>query len=67
LRLGVLEEMDTGNVTVVDAETGLVLVEVSIIQKLLVQMVDVHIVYVLVEFIDVVQGNVQDATDVLPM
>ena len=43
------------------------LVEVSIIQKLLVQMVDVHIVYVLVEFIDVVQGNVQDATDVLPM
>tara|TARA_B100000524_G_C23449888_1_gene298443 strand:+ start:216 stop:419 length:204 start_codon:yes stop_codon:yes gene_type:complete len=67
LRLGVLEEMDTGNVTVVDAETGLVLVEVSIIQKLLVQMVDVVIVYVLVEFIDVVQGNVQDATDVLPM
>ena len=62
-----LEEMDTGNVTVVDAETGLVLVEVSIIQKLLVQMVDVVIVYVLVEFIDVVQGNVQDATDVLPM
>tara|TARA_Y200000002_G_scaffold341707_1_gene313102 strand:+ start:1052 stop:1255 length:204 start_codon:yes stop_codon:yes gene_type:complete len=67
LRLGVLEEMDTGNVTVVDAETGLVLVEVSIIQKLLVQMVDVVIVYVLVEFIDVVQGNVLDAMDVLPM
>jgi len=63
----VLEEMDTGNVTVVDAETGLVLVEVSIIQKLLVQMVDVVIVYVLVEFIDVVQGNVLDAMDVLPM
>ena len=62
-----LEEMDTGNVTVVDAETGLVLVEVSIIQKLLVQMVDVVIVYVLVEFIDVVQGNVLDAMDVLPM
>ena len=59
--------MDTGNVTVVDAETGLVLVEVSIIQKLLVQMVDVVIVYVLVEFIDVVQGNVLDAMDVLPM
>ena len=62
-----LEEMDTGNVTVVDAETGLVLVEVSIIQKLLVQLVDVVIVYVLVEFIDVVQGNVLDAMDVLPM
>ena len=62
-----LEEMDTGNVTVVDAETGLVLVEVSIIQKLLVQMVDVVIVYVLVEFIDVVQGNVLDAMDVLHM
>ena len=62
-----LEEMDTGNVTVVDAETGLVLVEVSIIQKLLVQMVDVVIVYVLVEFTDVVQGNVLDAMDVLPM
>ena len=62
-----LEETDTGNVTVVDAETGLVLVEVSIIQKLLVQMVDVVIVYVLVEFIDVVQGNVLDAMDVLPM
>ena len=59
--------MDTGNVTVVDAETGLVLVEVSIIQKLLVQMVDVVIVYVLVEFIDVVQGNVLDAMDVLHM
>ena len=62
-----LEETDTGNVTVVDAETGLVLVEVSIIQKLLVQMVDVVIVYVLVEFIDVVQGNVLDAMDVPPM
>ena len=62
-----LEEMDTGNVTVVDAETGLVLVEVSIIQKLLVQLGVVLIVYVLVEFIDVVQGNVLDAMDVLPM
>ena len=62
-----LEEMDTGNVTVVDAETGLVLVEVSIIQKLLVRMVDAVILYVLLVFTDVVQGNVQDATDVLPM
>ena len=62
-----LEETDTGNVTVVDAETGLVLVEVSIIQKLLVQLGVVVIVYVLVEFIDVVQGNVLDAMDVLPM
>ena len=62
-----LEETDTGNVTVVDAETGSVLVEVSIIQKLLVQLGVVLIVYVLVEFIDVVQGNVLDAMDVLPM
>ena len=62
-----LEEMDTGNVTVVDAETGSVLVEVSIIQKLLVRMVDAVILYVLLVFTDVVQGNVQDATDVLPM
>ena len=59
--------MDTGNVTVVDAETGSVLVEVSIIQKLLVRMVDAVTLYVLVVFTDVVQGNVQDATDVLPM
>ena len=62
-----LEETDTGNVTVVDAETGSVLVEVSIIQKLLVRMVDAVILYVLLVFTDVVQGNVQDATDVLPM
>ena len=62
-----LEETDTGNVTVVDAETGSVLVEVSIIQKLLVRMVDAVILYVLLVFTDVVQGNVQDATYVLPM
>ena len=62
-----LEETDTGNVTVVDAETGSVLVEVSIIQKLLVRMVDAVILYVLLVFTDVFQGNVQDATDVLPM
>jgi hypothetical protein len=40
--------------------TGSVLVEVSIIQKLLVQLVDVTTLYVLVEFTDVAPDNVQD-------
>ena len=53
-----LEETDTGNVTVVDADTGSVLVEVSIILKLLIQMVDVNILYVLGVHIVVVLGNV---------
>tara|TARA_B100000902_G_scaffold359957_1_gene376226 strand:+ start:492 stop:707 length:216 start_codon:yes stop_codon:yes gene_type:complete len=61
---GVLEEMVTVSVTVTVAETGTLLVEDSIIQKLLLLMLDVHILYVLVEFIDVVHENVQDATDV---
>jgi hypothetical protein len=60
LRLGVLEETDTENVTVTVVVTGSVLVEVSIIQKLLVQLVDVTTLYVLVEFTDVVPDNVQD-------
>ena len=62
-----LEETGTENVTVTVVETGTLLVEVSIIQKLLVRMVDAVILYVLLVFTDVVQGNVQDATDVLPM
>ena len=62
-----LVETDTENVTVIDAETGLVLVAVSIIQKLLVRTVDVHIQFALAVFIDVVQENVQDVMDVLPM
>ena len=67
MKLGVLVVTDTENVTVIDAETGLVLVEVSTIQKLLVRTVDVHIQFALAVFIDVVQENVQDVMDVLPM
>ena len=64
MKLGVLVVTDTENVTVIDAETGLVLVEVSIILKLLVQLLDVNIVYVLGVHTVVVLGNVQDVTDV---
>ena len=67
MKLGALVVTDTENVTVIDAETGLVLVEVSTIQKLLVRTVDVHIQFALAVFIDVVQENVQDVMDVLPM
>tara|TARA_X000000368_G_scaffold418492_1_gene418395 strand:- start:663 stop:887 length:225 start_codon:yes stop_codon:yes gene_type:complete len=56
----VLEETDTDSVTVTVAETGTLLVEVSIIQKLLVRMADAVILYVLLVFTDVVQENVQD-------
>ena len=59
-----LEETDTENVTVTVVVTGLVLVEVSTIQKLLVQLVDVNTLYVLVVHIVVVLENVQDVTDV---
>ena len=59
-----LEETDTENVTVTVVVTGSVLVEVSIIQKLLVQLVDVNILYVLLVHIVVVLENVQDVTDV---
>ena len=62
-----LEETDTENVNVTVVVTGSVLVEVSIIQKLLVRTVDVHIQFALVVFIDVVQENVQDVMDVPPM
>ena len=59
-----LEETDTENVTVTVVVTGLVLVEVSTIQKLLVQLVDVNTLYVLVVHIVVVLENVQDVTAV---
>ena len=62
-----LEEMATDNVTVTVAETGMLLVEVFITQKLLVLMADVHIVSVLVVFTGVVQENVLDVEDVLHM
>jgi hypothetical protein len=58
LNSGVLEEMVTVNVTVTVVETGTLLVEDIIIQKLLVLTQVVHILYVLVEFTDVVQENV---------
>jgi len=61
----VLEEMVTVSVTVTVAETGTLLVEDSIIQKLLVQLLVVHIVYVLVESIVVVLESVLDVMDVL--
>ena len=59
-----LEETDTENVTVTVVVTGSVLVEVSIILKLSVQLLDVNIVYVLEVHTVVVLGNVQDVTDV---
>jgi len=57
----VLEETDTENVTVTVVVTGSVLVEVSTIQKLLVQLADVIIPYVLLVHIVVVLENVWDA------
>jgi hypothetical protein len=62
--LGDLVVMATVLVTVTDVRTGMVLVVDGIIQKLLLQLAVVHILYVLVEFIDVVQENVQDVMDV---
>ncbi len=59
-----LEETDTENVTVTVVVTGSVLVEVSTILKLLVQLLDVNILYVLLVHIVVVLENVQDVTDV---
>ena len=55
-----LEVMDTENVTVTVVVTGSVLVEVSIILKLLVQLLDANTLYVLVVHIVVVLENVQD-------
>ena len=62
-----LEETDTENVTVTVVVTGLVLVEVSTILKLLVQLLDVNILYVLLVHIVVVLENVQDVMVVHPM
>ena len=56
-----LEETDTENVTVTVVVTGSVLVEVSTIQKLLVRMADVNILYVLLVHIVAVLENVWDA------
>ena len=55
-----LEVTDTENVTVTVVVTGSVLVEVSIILKLLVQLLDANTLYVLVVHIVVVLENVQD-------
>ena len=52
----------TENVTVTVVVTGSVLVEVSIILKLLVQLLDANTLYVLVVHIVVVLENVQDVT-----
>ena len=62
-----LEETDTENVTVTVAETGTLLVEDITIQKLMILLKDVYIQSVLVVHIDVVQENVWDVKDVLPM
>ena len=59
-----LEVTDTENVTVTVVVTGLVLVEVSIIQKQFLLLEVVSILYVLVVHIVVVLENVQDVTDV---
>ena len=63
-KYGVLEVTDTENVTVTVVETGTLLVEDIITQKLIVQVVGVYIPSVLVEFTDVVQENVWDVKDV---
>tara|TARA_Y100000991_G_scaffold1844_1_gene1536 strand:- start:140 stop:331 length:192 start_codon:yes stop_codon:yes gene_type:complete len=63
----VLEETDTVRVHVTDVKTGTVLVEDIIIQRLLVQVVDVHILYVLLVFTVVVLESVQAVADVTPM
>ena len=62
-----LEETDTVRVHVTDVKTGTVLVEDIIIQRLLVQIVDVHILYVLLVFTVVVLESVQGVADVTPM
>ena len=55
-----LEETDTENVTVTVVVTGLVLVEVSIIQRQFLLLEVASILYVLVVHIVVVLENVQD-------
>ena len=62
-----LEVTDTENVTVTVVVTGLVLVEVSIIQRQFLLLEVVSIPYVLVVHIVVVPDNVQDVMVVHPM
>ena len=62
-----LVETDTAQVHVTDVKTGLVLEEDTIIQKLILLIVDVHIQSALVVFIVVVQESVQVVADVTPM
>ena len=61
---GDLVVMDTAIADATGVKTGMVQVVDGIIQKLLLLMVVVHTLYVLVEFIGVVQENVQDVMDV---
>ena len=64
MKCGELEETDTEHVLATDVITTEVPLVVHIILKQSLQMVVVHILYVLVEFTDVVQENVMDVTDV---
>tara|TARA_B100001250_G_scaffold147607_1_gene126412 strand:- start:6618 stop:6839 length:222 start_codon:yes stop_codon:yes gene_type:complete len=65
-KFGVLVEMDMDHVPVTDVSTTGLHQVVHIILRPFRQMVDVVIVYVLVEFIGVVLGNVTVAKDVHP-
>ena len=64
---GVLEVTDTVRVHVTDVKTGTVLVVDTIIQELLVQLLDVNTLYVLLVFTVVVLESVQGVADVTPM
>jgi len=57
-KYGDLVETDTESVTVTDVVTGTLLVVDTTIQKLFQLLLDVSILYVLVAYIVVVQGNV---------
>tara|TARA_A100001234_G_scaffold91026_1_gene80199 strand:- start:1337 stop:1555 length:219 start_codon:yes stop_codon:yes gene_type:complete len=65
LNCGELEETDTDIVHVTDVNTIKLLLEVHTILRQFLLVVVVNIVYVLVEFTDVVLENVMDVTDVL--
>tara|TARA_Y100001978_G_C23287797_1_gene243344 strand:- start:15 stop:233 length:219 start_codon:yes stop_codon:yes gene_type:complete len=65
LNYGVLEEMDTDIVHVIDVNIINKLLEEHTILKQSVQLLVVSIVYALVEFTDVVLENVMDVKDVL--
>tara|TARA_B100000524_G_scaffold210446_1_gene110080 strand:- start:282 stop:473 length:192 start_codon:yes stop_codon:yes gene_type:complete len=60
----VLEVTDTEHVLVTDVTTTEVLLVVHIILRQLLLLLVVNILYVLVEFTDVVQENVMDVKDV---